>query len=57
MMSPGGLGCGRLSDIGKSVGVRVLELLCVRDRNSRRETKLNNMLIFCHTTVWKVRVV
>eukprot|EP01132_Coremiostelium_polycephalum_P000980 gene980-1246_t len=43
----------KLSDIGFSVGTRILELLCVRDKNSKRETKLLGMLSFIHSTVWK----
>ena len=46
----------RLSEIGYRIGVRVLELLCLRDKNSRRETKISGILLFVHTTVWKARV-
>jgi hypothetical protein len=34
----------RLEDTGFGVGVRVLELLCYRERSCKRETKLLNML-------------
>lgn len=44
----------RLAEIGQRIGVRVLELLCLREKNSRRETKINGILLFVHTTVWKV---
>eukprot|EP00039_Didymoeca_costata_P018940 m.335596 g.335596 ORF g.335596 m.335596 type:complete len:184 (+) comp17635_c0_seq1:209-760(+) len=43
----------RLAEIGGQVGHRVLELLCLRERTPKREIKLNNMLLFIHTTVWK----
>ncbi|KAK5583110.1 hypothetical protein RB653_004700 [Dictyostelium firmibasis] len=43
----------KLSDMGYSIGPRLLELLCVREKNSKRETKLLGILSFIHTTVWK----
>jgi len=43
----------KLSDMGVSIGPRVLELLVVREKNSKRETKLLGILSFIHTTVWK----
>eukprot|EP00054_Salpingoeca_dolichothecata_P009519 m.53660 g.53660 ORF g.53660 m.53660 type:complete len:184 (+) comp18424_c0_seq2:48-599(+) len=43
----------KLNEIGQRVGVRMLELLCYRDKHAKRETKLNGMLLFVHTTVWK----
>ncbi len=43
----------RLADLGRAVGSRTLELLCLREKNGRRETRLNGVLLFCHTTVWK----
>eukprot|EP00051_Salpingoeca_urceolata_P001568 m.42021 g.42021 ORF g.42021 m.42021 type:complete len:184 (+) comp11507_c2_seq1:114-665(+) len=43
----------KLSDIGYRVGARVLELLTLRDRNSKREIKLNGILLFVHSVVWK----
>eukprot|EP00041_Stephanoeca_diplocostata_P007874 m.113289 g.113289 ORF g.113289 m.113289 type:complete len:187 (-) comp17072_c0_seq3:275-835(-) len=43
----------KLADIGKRVGDRVLELLVLRERNAKRETKINGILLFVHTTVWK----
>lgn len=46
--------CFRLHDLGKDVGIRVIDLYFVRERNSKRETKLINMLLFIKTTLWKV---
>ncbi|EFA85219.1 hypothetical protein PPL_02219 [Heterostelium album PN500] len=43
----------KLSDIGFLVGTRVLELLVVREKNAKRETKLLGILSFIHSTVWK----
>jgi trafficking protein particle complex subunit 5 len=43
----------RLEATGFSVGLRVLELLAVRAKEYRRETKLMNLLQFISTTVWK----
>eukprot|EP00026_Physarum_polycephalum_P019239 Phypoly_transcript_21156.p1 GENE.Phypoly_transcript_21156~~Phypoly_transcript_21156.p1 ORF type:complete len:192 (+),score=11.20 Phypoly_transcript_21156:47-622(+) len=44
----------RLADIGYSVGARILELYCFRERSSKRETKLLGILSFVYSTVWKV---
>ncbi|KAJ6743022.1 TRAFFICKING PROTEIN PARTICLE COMPLEX SUBUNIT [Salix viminalis] len=44
----------RLEDAGYSVGARILELLCHRDKGNRRETRLLGILSFVHSTVWKV---
>ncbi|XP_055313042.1 trafficking protein particle complex subunit 5 [Sitodiplosis mosellana] len=43
----------RLHDLGRDVGTRVIDLYFVRERNSKRETKLINMLLFIKTTLWK----
>ncbi|XP_052860100.1 trafficking protein particle complex subunit 5 [Anopheles cruzii] len=43
----------RLHDLGKDVGSRIIDLYFVRERNSKRETKLINMLLFIKTTLWK----
>lgn len=45
----------RLADIGHRVGGRILELLTMRERGLKRENKLNGILLFLHTNVWKVR--
>lgn len=39
--------------MGRDVGSRVIDLYFVRERNSKRETKLINMLLFIKTTLWK----
>lgn len=43
----------RLHDMGKEVGQRVIDLYFVRERSSKRELKLINMLLFIKTTLWK----
>ena len=37
------------------VGARMLDLVFVRDRASRRETKLLNVLLMIKSTLWKGR--
>ena len=39
--------------MGYGVGVRLLEVLCYRERSMRRETRLLDMLKFVHSTLWK----
>lgn len=43
----------RLHDLGYDVGFRVIDLYFVRERNSKRETKMINILLFIKTTLWK----
>ncbi|KAF9970214.1 TRAPP subunit trs31 [Actinomortierella ambigua] len=43
----------KLNELGYRVGVRALDLMVWRDKNSKRETKVLGMLYFIHTTVWK----
>ncbi len=43
----------RLEDSGYGVGLRLLEVLSYRERNSRREVRLLEMLKFIHTSLWK----
>ena len=43
----------RLEDAGYSIGLRLLEMLCFRERNSKREIKVLDALKFVHSTVWK----
>ncbi|KAJ3046713.1 TRAPP subunit trs31 [Rhizophlyctis rosea] len=43
----------RLSDFGYRVGIRMLELTVFRERNSRRDTRVLNVLSFIHSTIWK----
>ncbi|KAI8428414.1 hypothetical protein MSG28_007239 [Choristoneura fumiferana] len=47
-------GGGVLSEMGQDVGARLLDLYFVRERNSKREIKLLNMLLFVKSTLWKV---
>ncbi|DAZ93279.1 TPA: hypothetical protein N0F65_010903 [Lagenidium giganteum] len=42
-----------LEDAGFGVGVRVMELICHREKSGRRETRLINMLQFIVSTCWK----
>lgn len=44
----------RLHELGQDVGTRVIDIYFVRERSSKRETKLTNMLLFVKTTLWKV---
>lgn len=43
----------RLHELGQDVGTRVIDIYFVRERSSKRETKLTNMLLFVKTTLWK----
>lgn len=43
----------KLSEMGQDVGTRLLDLYFVRERNSKREIKLLNMLLFVKSTLWK----
>lgn len=43
----------RLEDVGFEVGERMLEVLCIREKGRRRETRILGILGFLHTTVWK----
>eukprot|EP00252_Welwitschia_mirabilis_P020453 TRINITY_DN5018_c0_g1_i3.p1 TRINITY_DN5018_c0_g1~~TRINITY_DN5018_c0_g1_i3.p1 ORF type:complete len:214 (+),score=42.10 TRINITY_DN5018_c0_g1_i3:328-969(+) len=43
----------RLENAGYGIGLRVLELLCHREKGNRRETRLLGILSFVHSTVWK----
>ncbi|TDH70359.1 hypothetical protein CCR75_009334 [Bremia lactucae] len=43
----------RLDGAGFGVGVRVVELLCHREKSARRETRLLAMLQFIVSTCWK----
>lgn len=36
------------------IGRRVLELACLREKSSRRETRLLGILQFVQSTVWKM---
>ncbi|KAF9919881.1 TRAPP subunit trs31 [Linnemannia zychae] len=43
----------KLNELGYRVGLRALDLLVWRDKNSKRETRVLGVLYFIHTTVWK----
>ena len=43
----------RLEDVGYEVGERMLEVLCLREKGRRRETRILGILGFLHTSVWK----
>lgn len=43
----------KLDEVGYGVGVRLLEVLCYRERSQRRETRLLDMLKFVHSTLWR----
>jgi hypothetical protein len=45
----------KLHGLGYDVGSRLLDLYVYREKNSKRETKLINMLLFIKSTLWKVR--
>lgn len=43
----------KLDEVGYGVGLRLLEVLCYRERGQRRETRLLDMLKFIHSTLWR----
>ncbi|XP_014253974.1 trafficking protein particle complex subunit 5 [Cimex lectularius] len=43
----------RLAELGQEVGMKLIDLYCVREAKCKRETKLLNMLLFIKTTLWK----
>ena len=43
----------KLHDFGWQVGARITDLIFVRDRQSRRENKLLNVLLMIKSTLWK----
>eukprot|EP00823_Brevimastigomonas_motovehiculus_P000555 TRINITY_DN1070_c0_g3_i1.p1 TRINITY_DN1070_c0_g3~~TRINITY_DN1070_c0_g3_i1.p1 ORF type:complete len:205 (+),score=42.73 TRINITY_DN1070_c0_g3_i1:46-660(+) len=43
----------RLADAGYGIGLRLLELLSLRERNCKKERNLNSILVFINNTVWK----
>jgi hypothetical protein len=43
----------RLEDVGRGVGLRLLETLYHRERGGKRDTRLLDVLKFVHTTLWK----
>ncbi len=44
----------RLAEMGYRVGVRVFEMTALREKGFKREIKLNGLLLFIQTTIWKV---
>ena len=40
--------------MGKNVGSRMLDILVLREKGYKRETRIINILLFIKTTVWKV---
>lgn len=47
----------RLSELGYHVGIRMLDLIFIREKGLRRETKLLNILLFIKSNVWKVKLI
>ncbi|KAH0485458.1 MAG: hypothetical protein KVP17_001076 [Porospora cf. gigantea B] len=43
----------RLHEMGLRVGYKVLDLLCYREKNNKRETRLLGMLSFITNNVWR----
>ena len=43
----------KLSELGYHVGQRMVDIMFVRERNYKRETKLINILIFIKNHLWK----
>ena len=43
----------KLSQFGHPIGIRVIELVCIRERVNKRETRIVNMLQFISNIVWK----
>lgn len=47
------MGTTRLSDAGYGIGLRMLELLSFREKQSKKEKSLKHVLQFIRQTVWK----
>ncbi len=43
----------RLEDTGFGVGLRLLEILSYREKGSKRDIRLLDVLKFIHTSLWK----
>lgn len=43
----------RLSDSGRHIGCRMVDLIVNRDKNFRRETRVVNILVFIKTVLWR----
>ena len=44
----------RLNDLGQHAGFRMIDVLCLREKVPRRETRLVNLLLYIQKTLWKV---
>ncbi|KAK2160175.1 hypothetical protein LSH36_138g00024 [Paralvinella palmiformis] len=47
----------KLSAMGQQVGIRILDILFLREKGYKRETKLLNMLLFIQTVLWKALII
>ncbi|KAK9502278.1 hypothetical protein O3M35_011077 [Rhynocoris fuscipes] len=43
----------KLGEMGQEVGIKLIDLYFMREKNGKREIKLLNMLLFIKTTLWK----
>ncbi|KAM4603270.1 trafficking protein particle complex subunit 5 [Polymixia lowei] len=43
----------RLADMGRGVGASLLDVLVLREKNGKRETKVLNILLFIKVSVWR----
>ena len=46
----------RLSDFGRHVGIRLLDLIFFREKRDKREIKFLDQLNFIKKVVWKVKL-
>ena len=44
----------RLANLGHHVGFRMIDVLCLREKTAKRETRIVSTLWFIQKTVWKV---
>lgn len=42
--------------MGQEVGIKLIDLYYMREKNGKREIKLLNMLLFIRSTLWKVGI-
>jgi hypothetical protein len=43
----------KLNDLGQHAGFRMIDVLCLREKVPRRETRLVNLLLYIQKTLWK----
>ncbi|XP_073990918.1 trafficking protein particle complex subunit 31 [Rhodnius prolixus] len=43
----------KLCEMGQEVGIKLIDLYYMREKNGKREIKLLNMLLFIRSTLWK----